>query len=157
MAINSLFDDKRKQRVRDALKKGDLGPIFRKKSKPERLPPESGDHETEHFGRVPGSESGMLELASDPAQYNLNGKIYRADELLLLAIIFNDPKAAAMAIEGGANVNLVFDRFPPSPPGSETDLSQIPPFPECSVLRLAQGTKCRSEIEKLLIDNGAEG
>lgn len=156
MSIHSLFDDGRKQRIRDALRRDDLASIFRKRSEPERhLPGMEGPSENK-FGRVPGTESGLLMLSIDPPQYELRSKAYSANELLLLAIIFNDLETATSAVAGGADVNHVFDRFPPSPPGSEIDYSHIPSFPKCSVLKLAHGIKSRQEIEKLLIDNGAK-
>jgi len=156
MAFNALFDPKKKVAVERALEKGDLAPIFRKKTEPERLSPDQGESPGKKIGKVPGTESGLLMLCVDPAMFEIGKNTYSANELLVLSIMYNDLETAAAAIEGGADANHLFTRFPAPPPGCADDYAGISPFPKESVLQFAHGLR-RLEIEFLLIAKGAVG
>lgn len=111
--INSLFDPKRKALVEDALKKGDLGPVFRHKPLAE---PEAGagTAKDEASGIMP-SLGNIHILMLDHPQYEIRGIKYTATELLILAIMHNDVGAADIALSGNAKYDSEYSSMPPDP------------------------------------------
>jgi len=83
MRVRSLFDDKKKARVREAIAKGDTSIFGKKKAEPEQAQPK------------------RPKIQLDP------GMQAEVDGQLLTAITSHDPDAAREAIEKGAFVDLL--------------------------------------------------
>jgi len=157
MAINSLFDDKRKQKVRDALDNGDLGPIFRKKSSPEGVQREGNElaEPPKTEGRVPGMDKFLRIILPDQFRFRVGNYQYNANELLLLGIEFDDSNAVREAILGGADINHKFELRPLNPLNQDAHPSRTEYPGGRTPLHLAYECN-RHELAQYLVALGAK-
>ena len=147
--MGKLFDPEYRKTVRIALEGGSLGKVLSKKPLTEGVIPSD-----EPAPRLPTGGS-LLWLASDPPQIKIGNRCYVPDELLILAVLDNNPWLASFAIDAGAGVNRHFASIPESDtpflPFASPNRAEV-----YTPLKLARKAG-RRRMAQFLIDAGADG